>query len=638
MNYEDPNFNISLPVFAIHGNHDDPTGENGLSAMDLLSVTNLINYFGKQDNVDDIQLRPILLSKGNTKVSLYGLGWIRDERLYRAFEQEHVKFYGPNESKDDWFRLFVVHQNRNQHHSKKANISDGMFVLPGKERFFDLVIRGHEHEQKVMPEKSTEGNFDVMQPGSSIVTSLSPEEATQKKIAVLEIYKDQYRCTPVDLQTVRPFAIRSISLQDYDELEDEKNNPEEIADFLANIIEELIEETKDRLPPAHILKKHPSLKLPLIRLKVDYSGGYASINPQRFGQRFIDKVANPTDLLILSRTRSRTTKASSSDEPKATKEEILSAIVSGKNNGDDLISGSAATDGITIDDLVAEFLKQDNGLGMINELELADAVVDFVEKEEIYAINNFIERQIKEVRHRLWKDSKHLLQDPESSGTIKEDYIEELVHKYAEQRRANTEQKSDKRRAERASRGIVEDEESEEETKSSKKRATSSKKKKQADSDDEEFEALSSVKRERTEDSEEEEEEEAPKTTRGRGRGKATTTTTRGRGRGRGRGSKATTTSRKKKVVESEEEDEESPVEDDSEEEYKPKRTTRSKASSSSAASSSKAKSTSSRKRKAQSSDEDDDVVTIDDESEEEAPPPAKRRRATTKKPVFKPL
>lgn len=26
VNYEDPNMNISIPVFSIHGNHDDPSG------------------------------------------------------------------------------------------------------------------------------------------------------------------------------------------------------------------------------------------------------------------------------------------------------------------------------------------------------------------------------------------------------------------------------------------------------------------------------------------------------------------------------------------------------------------------------------------------------------------------------------
>jgi double-strand break repair protein MRE11 len=68
VNYEDPNFNVELPIFVIHGNHDDPTGSNGLSALDLLSVSNFVNYFGKSENIDDIHVRPILISKGETKV------------------------------------------------------------------------------------------------------------------------------------------------------------------------------------------------------------------------------------------------------------------------------------------------------------------------------------------------------------------------------------------------------------------------------------------------------------------------------------------------------------------------------------------------------------------------------------------
>ena len=46
-NYEDPNCNVSLPVFSIHGNHDDPAGEANLSAMDVLASAGLVNYFGK---------------------------------------------------------------------------------------------------------------------------------------------------------------------------------------------------------------------------------------------------------------------------------------------------------------------------------------------------------------------------------------------------------------------------------------------------------------------------------------------------------------------------------------------------------------------------------------------------------------
>ena len=48
VNYENANLNVGLPVFSIHGNHDDPTGANNLSAVDALSTAGLVNYFGKQ--------------------------------------------------------------------------------------------------------------------------------------------------------------------------------------------------------------------------------------------------------------------------------------------------------------------------------------------------------------------------------------------------------------------------------------------------------------------------------------------------------------------------------------------------------------------------------------------------------------
>ena len=54
VNYEDPNLNVGIPVFSIHGNHDDPAGPQGLCALDLLSASGVINYFGSYSliNVD----------------------------------------------------------------------------------------------------------------------------------------------------------------------------------------------------------------------------------------------------------------------------------------------------------------------------------------------------------------------------------------------------------------------------------------------------------------------------------------------------------------------------------------------------------------------------------------------------------
>ena len=64
VNYEDPNLNVGLPVFSIHGNHDDPTGTGQLCALDLLSAAGLVNYFGKHTSLEHIDISPVLLRKG----------------------------------------------------------------------------------------------------------------------------------------------------------------------------------------------------------------------------------------------------------------------------------------------------------------------------------------------------------------------------------------------------------------------------------------------------------------------------------------------------------------------------------------------------------------------------------------------
>lgn len=114
VNYEDPNVNIKLPVFSIHGNHDEPTGEQGatLAALDLLSVSSLVNYFGKVESLEGFTVKPILLQKGDTKVALYGIGYTSDERLHRTWVDSKVKFVQSEADMDDWFNVLVLHQNR----------------------------------------------------------------------------------------------------------------------------------------------------------------------------------------------------------------------------------------------------------------------------------------------------------------------------------------------------------------------------------------------------------------------------------------------------------------------------------------------------------------------------------------------
>lgn len=129
VNYEDENINVSIPVFSIHGNHDDPQGSGyhrALSALDLLSAGGLINYFGRVDlvsesepqsgdkrgSLDTCTIRPILLRKGDTKIALYGMGNVKDERLNYELRANHVRMLRPVEDPDSWFNILVVHQNR----------------------------------------------------------------------------------------------------------------------------------------------------------------------------------------------------------------------------------------------------------------------------------------------------------------------------------------------------------------------------------------------------------------------------------------------------------------------------------------------------------------------------------------------
>jgi len=138
-------------------------GIKEISCMDLLSSMGLINYFGKQTNLQELKISPILLKKGSNKLALYGLSHIRDERLERLFRDGKVKMYRPQEDVDEWFNIFVCHQNRVKRPGTK-HLSDK--VIP---EFINLIIWGHEHESLIDPVSSTR-NSDfttyISQPGN----------------------------------------------------------------------------------------------------------------------------------------------------------------------------------------------------------------------------------------------------------------------------------------------------------------------------------------------------------------------------------------------------------------------------------------------------------------------------------------
>lgn len=380
VNYEDPDINVAIPVFSIHGNHDDPSGEGHLAALDILQMSGLLNYYGRMPESDNIQVKPVLLQKGSTKLALYGMSNIRDERLFRTFRDGNVRFFQPNVHKDEWFNLASVHQN---HH---AYTETGYLPESFLPEFLDLVIWGHEHECKINPETNNERGFKVIQPGSSVATSLCVPETVSKHVTILSITGKEFTHEPIRLKSVRPFVMREVALQDDRRMRqvglEGGDNKAAVDRFCMKQVDELIEQANQEwLELQHEgdndVEEELTPPLPLIRLRVEYTapegGNYVIDNPQRFSARYVDKVANTND--IIQYHRKKTTGARKS------KQTI--------DLPDAATMAQLGLDAVKIDELVKEFLTAQS-LTILPQEPFGDAVQQFVQKDDKHAMEEFI--------------------------------------------------------------------------------------------------------------------------------------------------------------------------------------------------------------------------------------------------------
>ena len=113
--------------------------------------------------------------------------------------------------------------------------------------WMDLVVWGHEHESRIGAVESDVGTFRVVQPGSSVATSLVEGESVAKKVAVLEIAGSEFRVRPVRLANVRGFKTGTVNLNDPDhglDVEDPKID-DKVTNLLEMRVKELIQEARD---------------------------------------------------------------------------------------------------------------------------------------------------------------------------------------------------------------------------------------------------------------------------------------------------------------------------------------------------------------------------------------------------------
>ncbi|XP_053312070.1 double-strand break repair protein MRE11 [Spea bombifrons] len=406
VNYQDNNLNVCIPVFSVHGNHDDPTGADSLCALDLLSSAGLVNHFGRSTSVEKIDISPVLLQKGRSKIAMYGLGSIPDERLYRMFVNKQVTMLRPREDESDWFNLFVIHQNRSKHGA--TNYIPEQFL----DEFLDLVIWGHEHECKIAPSRNEQQLFYVSQPGSSIATSLSPGEAIKKHVGLLRIKGKKMNMQKIPLQTVRPFFIEDIVLADFEDLfnPDNPKATQDIENFCIEKVEAMLDVAeRERLGNPRQPDK------PLIRLRVDYTGGFEPFNTLRFSQKFVDRAANPKDIIHFFRHKEQKDKKDSVniDFAKFDRKPVSESMT------------------LRVEDLVKQYFQtaeKNVQLSLLTERGMGEAVQEFVDKEEKDAIEELVKFQLEKTQRFL----------KERNIDAEEEKIDEEVRKFRETRKTNT--------------------------------------------------------------------------------------------------------------------------------------------------------------------------------------------------------
>uniref|UniRef100_A0A914XZP4 Mre11 DNA-binding domain-containing protein n=1 Tax=Panagrolaimus superbus TaxID=310955 RepID=A0A914XZP4_9BILA len=391
VNYEDPNINVGMPIFSIHGNHDDFSGK-GLMALDILHDAGLVNLFGKFNNVDNIVVKPILLRKGDAKVALYGIGSQRDDRLQRAFHAGKVKFCFP-EDVDDWFNILVVHQNRPP---RSLTRTTGSFlplsVLPSQ---MNLIIWGHEHKCEIEPQFFPKGTgnekdgFFIIQPGSTVATSICADETSAKHVSVLEIKGVTFKTQPIPLQQTRQIIVEDLDLA--------KVNPKpRIVKLKARTKdmedERLIhEKLQEMLENAKQYRGAQQPNLPRMRLRVIYSGDWLKIPPVNcrvIGHKYDGKVANPSDIVSVKTIR-----------PDDVDEKGVRKVT--------------ASDGTTVHDLLKQsFTDNDieSGLGVLSLSKMQHYVdvstkLDESKKKKLEMLDNTINEQIAEYKAKISKVS-----------------------------------------------------------------------------------------------------------------------------------------------------------------------------------------------------------------------------------------
>ena len=235
-----------------------------------------------------------------------------------------------------------------------------------------------------------------------------PGEAVPKHVAVLSVTGREYKIEPIRLKTVRPFVMKEIVLAEEKEaarLAKKANNRTELTRFLEGIVHKMIEQANAEWEEAQgedeDRDEEVTAPLPLIRLRVEFTppegGNFDCENPQRFSNRFVDKVANVNDVVQFHRKK---------------------AGINRRKNGTEMPEestlASLAQESARVEKIIREFLTAQS-LTILPQNAFSDAVGQFVDKDDKGAITSFVDTSLKRQVADLY-DMDHAEEDNLEEG------------------------------------------------------------------------------------------------------------------------------------------------------------------------------------------------------------------------------
>ena len=214
-----------------------------------------------------------------------------------------------------------------------------------------------------------------------------PGEAVPKHVAILSITGRDFKVETIRLKTVRPFVVKEIVLSEDKEakkLAKKAENRIALTQHLQSIVFELIAQAKaewQEVQDEAEQDEEVEVPLPLIRLRVEYSapdgGNFDCENPQRFSNRFVDKVANVSDVVQFYRKKAGATRKA----------------LNGAELPEESVLAQLSLDSVKVEKLVREFLTAQS-LTILPQNSFGDAVGQFVDKDDKHAMEMFVNESL----------------------------------------------------------------------------------------------------------------------------------------------------------------------------------------------------------------------------------------------------